>query len=64
MTKNIAMLNLRYLPAIEVQIGTTNGGGGNAQDDIVRLLDNGIGNIFYLNMMRTVVRQKMIVNTQ
>ena len=57
MTKNVAMLDLRDLTAVEMQIGSTNRRRRDAQDDIVRLFNDGIGNIIHANMVGTVVRE-------
>lgn len=57
MAENIAMFYLRDLAAIEMQIRSANRGSGNMQNDIVGLLNAGIGYIFNLYVMWTVIRQ-------
>lgn len=57
MAKNVAVLHLRDLSAIEMQIGAADRRGRDAQNDIVGLLDNGIGDILDANMVRTVIRK-------
>ncbi|MOA55702.1 hypothetical protein D3C78_1795380 [compost metagenome] len=57
MTKNIAVLYLRDLAAIEMQIRPADRGGGDAQNNIVSVLNNRIGNVFNANAVWTVIRQ-------
>lgn len=57
MAKNVAVLHLRDLSAIEMQIGAADSRGRDAQNDIVGLFDNGIGDILDANMVRTVIRK-------
>ncbi len=57
MSKNITVLHLRDLSAIEMQIGAANRRGRHAQDDIVGLFNDGIGDIIDSNMVRTVVSE-------
>lgn len=57
MAENITMFYLWDLAAIEMQIRSANRGGSNTQNDIVRLLNAGIGYVFNLYVMWTVIRQ-------
>ena len=57
MAKNIAVLNFRDLAAVEMQIGSADRRGRYAQDDIVRLFNDRVGDILDTNMMWTVVRE-------
>jgi len=55
--KNIAVFNFGDLPAVEMQIRSADRRGRYAQDNIVRLFNNRIGDILDTNMMWTVVRE-------
>ncbi|MNC51338.1 hypothetical protein D3C75_1006270 [compost metagenome] len=57
MAKNIAMFYLRDLAAVEMQIRPADRGGGNAQNDVVSVLDDRIGNRLNANAVRAVIRQ-------
>ncbi len=50
MAENITMFYLWDLAAIEMQIRSANRGGGNTQNDIVRLLNAGIGSLSRLSL--------------
>ena len=57
MAKNIAVLHLRYLSAVEMQIGAADSRGRDAQNNIVGLFDDGVGDILDANMVWTVIRK-------
>ncbi|MNO65764.1 hypothetical protein D3C76_565330 [compost metagenome] len=55
MTEDIAMLDGRDLPAIQMQVRTTDCRGGDAKDDVVAVLDNRIGDGVDFDAMRAVI---------
>ncbi len=64
MAEDIAMFHLRNFASIEMQVGAANCGSGNAQDDIVRLFNGRVGNIFNANGVRAMVRQSSHADLQ
>jgi hypothetical protein len=57
MTENIAMLNGRDFPAIEVEIRTTNCSSRHPEDDVVAIHNGWIGNSVDFDAVRAVIGQ-------
>jgi hypothetical protein len=55
MTKDVAVLHGRYLPSVQMQIRSADGGSRYAQNDVVGRFEGGIGNGFDFDVMGSVV---------
>ncbi|MNJ77373.1 hypothetical protein D3C77_748600 [compost metagenome] len=57
MAEDVAMFGRRDLASIQVQVRSTDCGSGHSKDDVVRLLERGVGNGIHPDIVCTVVGQ-------